>query len=83
MSLSEIKELTFATDAELEVCTHPEQADSGNFDVEFFKAGHVVEVDICGESGDYIDIQFPDGSVSAGVWKGVFKELNVLNASNK
>lgn len=67
--------ITFKEDVQLEIVeSYDEETDETESSIEGFKAGEVYDVDILneeenGEVGDFVNIQFGDGSCCYGVPK--------------
>jgi len=70
--------IRFRTDTTLQVVTEFDEKNDNIVDEveEHFKAGDKAEADIFSEDGDYVDLQFGDGSVALSVLRDCFETLD-------
>lgn len=58
------------------IINYDEQADAGDTETEVVKVGEIDEVDLFGEEGDLVNMQFGNGSVSLSVPRDAFEVLD-------
>ena len=70
--------ITFKENAELSVVVEfDEEADNiVEEQTEVFLAGEPVDAEIVDEMGDYVDLQFGDGTVALGVLRSLFEVID-------
>jgi hypothetical protein len=69
--------IKFKSDTELAIVESFEEANDiiAEQGAEVFKAGELVDAEIVGDMGMFVDLQFPDGSLALGVQRDCFVEF--------